>query len=85
MSFSEPIEQTWDLSTLTKIYSVPVNFEKLSYSYILFQIDKPATARFPKEIQQMVDSQHDGETYSIVFSSNDKTLITSGKDAKIRI
>lgn len=51
MSFSEPIEQVWDLSTLTKISSLPVNSEKLSYSYILSSIDKSAIEGLSKEIQ----------------------------------
>ena len=88
MSFSEPIEQVWDLSTLTRTSSIPASDENrrlLLLSYIQSKTDKSVSGRLSNEIQQMIQSQHVGEIYSIVFSADGKTIITSGKDAQIRI
>ena len=91
MSFSEPIEEVWDVLTRTRISSLPASDETmrlLALSYFQSttgKTDKSLSGRLSKEVQQMVASQHDGEIYSVVLSADEKTLVTSGKDAKIRI
>ncbi|ELS32689.1 MULTISPECIES: WD40 repeat domain-containing protein [Pseudanabaena] len=86
-SFVEPIEEVWNHSTRTRISSgLPSDQTKQTLHQTLFStLDKSLAGRLSKEIQQMIESQHDGEIYSVVLSADEKMLLTSGKDAKIRI
>jgi WD40 repeat protein len=87
-SFVEPIEEVWNHSTRTRISSgLPSDQtkERLFSTRLFSTLDTSLSGKLPKEIQQMIESQHGGEIYSVVLSANEKTLVTSGKDAKIRI
>jgi WD40 repeat protein len=82
-SFVEPIEEVWNLSTRTRVSSgLPSDQTK---QRLFSTLDTSLSGRLSKEIQQMIESQHDGKIYSVVLSADEKTLVTSGKDAKIRI
>ena len=87
MAFFNPIEEVWDITNRTKTSSRSLDNTSSTYRDATDKsaTDKSMSNKLSKEIRQMIQSQHDGEIYSIVFSDDDKTLITSGKDAKIRI